>query len=77
MNTKSLETVWLVFLAHVEYNRNMREELELPIYVPEDADESFDPGYVPVEDPHHGDEELGDVPDEEVTDEEDEVVENG
>lgn len=34
--------------------------------VPEDADEEFDPGYEGVADETHGDEELADIPDEEV-----------
>jgi len=34
--------------------------------VPDDADETFDPGYEGVEDESHGEEELGDIPDGEV-----------
>jgi hypothetical protein len=36
------------------------------VVVPDDADESYDPGYNAVADASHGDEELGDVPDEAV-----------
>lgn len=43
----------------------MTEKLEV---VPEDAGDDFDPGYVPVEDPNHGDKEHDDVPDEAVVD---------
>lgn len=64
MNMKNSVTPRLAFLGLAEYNRLMTN----PDVVPDDADEDFDPGYEPVEDPHHGDEELGDVPDEEVND---------
>lgn len=54
----------LAFPVLAEYNLPMRDY----ITVPEDADEDFDPGYEEVEDTEHGDEELGDIPDEEVED---------
>ncbi len=38
------------------------------VVVPDDADENYDPGYEGVADENHGDEELADIPDDEVSD---------
>ena len=62
--------VRLAFLEPVAYNRpmevNMTDKLKT---VPEDVDEFFDvDDYEAVEDSQHGDDELGDIPDEEVSD---------
>ena len=36
-------------------------------FVPDNADSTFDPGYVGVADENHGDEEVQDIPDSEVS----------
>lgn len=46
----------------------MTEPTEELLVVPEDAADDFDPEYLGVEDDSHGDEELGDIPDDEVND---------